>query len=112
MTSLSYYSNLCLEAWINCENIISNSSKKKIAMSNSLKNSINECAHICLGTFHAIKTKSCNTNNIVLLCIGICEECAELCEDFSDDVFIKCAEACRNCSSNLMRISLYATSAN
>ncbi len=92
-----YYSTLqreaCLNAWLHCEDII-----------NSLPNTeahpeahsiFNECSTICLGMLRAIREKSINAEKLAILCVGICEECAEYCDEFHSALFRKCADACR-----------------
>ena len=51
-----------------------------------------------MGTFHAIKLQFKNLSDMALLCVGICEECAETCEKYEDEMFTECAIACRKCS--------------
>src|SRR3712207_9265834 len=62
---------------------------------------IDECAIICQGTFSALKTGSANLNRFALLCVGICEECAELLESHKDVEFQQVALVCRQCSESL-----------
>lgn len=108
MTVISNQSQTCLDAWINCENLLNGLGQRKSTLSSHISNVLRECAHICMGTFHAIKNSSVNVSRLALLCIGICEECADICEDIEDLSFQQCAIACRNCSfamSNLVSAS-------
>lgn len=99
--TLGSYSQTCLDAWINCENLLNGLGQRSATLSTHITNVLTECAHICMGTFHAIKNQSVNAAKLALLCIGICEECADICEDFEDYSFQQCAKACRNCSSTM-----------
>jgi len=104
MDNLKRRSDLCLEAWMNCEDLLAKISETDY-FSHRLKKVIDECAHICLGTFHAIKTHSIHTAQLALLCLGICEECAEACDEYDDVHFQLCAQACRNCSRSIKEIA-------
>ena len=99
MTITSNHTQACLDAWINCENLLMEVSVVKIQLSRKVTKVLDECAMICMGTFHAIKTHSANLGKIALLCVGICEECAEICELQSEEHFLHCAKTCRNCSN-------------
>lgn len=105
MTLESDYSQVCLDALINCEQLLTKTSNSKL-LSPKIEKLLNECAHICMGTFYAIKYSSVNAPQMAVLCIGICEECAEACENFKDCWFERCAEACRNCSNNMYELAI------
>jgi hypothetical protein len=59
-----------------------------------------------MSTFHALKSHSVNSSRYAMLCIGICEECAEVCEELDDDSFKRCAQACRQCSETISSLAL------
>lgn len=105
MTITSNQTQACLEAWINCENLLVNISTLKSSLSRKLTNVVDECALICMGTFHALKSRSKNLSKIALLCVGICEECAELCESQSEEPFRTCAKTCRECSEKMTMLA-------
>ena len=96
----------CFEAWMNCENLLYSLAEVKNCFSRQVTKTIDECAYICLGTFHAIKSHSHNIKEMALLCIGICEECAEICEKQYGEAFQECAQICRRCSKNLSSLAL------
>lgn len=96
----------CFDAWINCENLLVDIQAIKKFLSRQLVNVIDECAYITLGTFHALKSGSVNSKRMALLCVGICEECAELCEKNHGTSFQKCAATCRQCANTLSDLSL------
>jgi hypothetical protein len=96
----------CFDAWMNCENLLVSLAEVKNCFSRQVTKVIDECAFICLGTFHAMKSGSANVRNMALLCIGICEECAELCENQYGEAFHECARICRRCSQNLSVLKL------
>ena len=95
----------CLEAWLNCENLLITVLQKETSFSLRTKQVLDECAKICLGTCHALKNGWENLENVALLCVGICEECAEVCERYHDPEFKTCASICRNCSSRIVRLA-------
>ena len=105
MKESGIYTQACMEAWLSCENLLISLSKKENSFSERTKQVLDECAHICLGTMHAITHQIKNINKVALLCVGICEECAEVCERYNDKMFITCAAACRQCSTTISSIA-------
>lgn len=105
MTVTSHHTQACFDAWMNCEDLLVRVHQLKSAISKKIKKVIDECAMICMGTFHAMKTCSVNIKRFALLCIGICEECAELCEQLGDEQFRKCARICRRCSETMSALA-------
>ena len=103
MTIAAHHTQVCLDAFINCEHLLA---EKKTSLSFQIAKLLNECAHICIGTFHAIKNQSVNTSQLALLCIGICDECAEVCDAVDNKLFKQCAQACRYCSNCMGDIAL------
>ena len=101
MTTVSHHSQVCLDAFINCENLLTEICKKGNRLSFHIAKLLDECAHICVGTFYAIKNQSVNVSKLALLCIGICDECAEVCGSFDDNNFQQCAQVCRYCSKTM-----------
>lgn len=97
----------CFEAWMNCENLLVSIADVQHYFSRRVVRIVDECAAICMGTFHAIKSNSQNVGNMALLCIGICEECAELCETQHAESFKDCARICRQCSNNLSGLASF-----
>ncbi len=105
MTISNNHINACFEAWINCENLVASLSAERHTLSRQVVKIVDECALICMGTFHALKTFSPNIKNLALLCVGICEECAEMCEDEADDRLKQCAHICRKCSATVSKLA-------
>ncbi len=105
MPVTSLHTTACFNAWINCENLLYNIAEVKDNLSRKITKVIDECAFICMGTFHALKTSSANTRRMALLCVGICEECAEICESLNSEKFLECARICRECSETMSRIA-------
>lgn len=95
----------CMEAWLNCENLLIGMAGKKIRLGRSTRQVIDECAQICMGTFHALRKEMKQVGALALLCVGICEECAELCDRFDDPLFRNCAAACRQCSASVTALA-------
>ena len=105
MVITTYHTQACLDAWINCENLLMQLSLVKKTFSKKVTKVLDECALICMGTFHAVKTQSQNLGKIALLCVGICEECAEVCEMQSGEDFLACAKTCRICSNAISTLA-------
>jgi hypothetical protein len=101
LTISSQHTQACFEAWMNCENLLVKMASLNIHISKKVHKVIDECALICMGTFHALKSCSENTSRFALLCVGICEECAEICEAQVEQDFETCAKACRVCSNTI-----------
>ena len=95
----------CFDAWVNCENLMVHLAKVHQSLSRKVTKVVDECALICMGTFHALKSKSRNISRFALLCVGICEECAEVCETLEFEEFQNCAKICRVCSQNLTTLA-------
>jgi hypothetical protein len=109
MTTIkSCHTKACFEAWVKCENLLTDLYSYKNLFSAKVLKVVDECALICMGTFHALKAGSVNINKMALLCVGICEECAEICESQYGEEFHKCAKICRECSNTLSDFSLSA----
>lgn len=108
LTIKSLHTNACFEAWINCENLLTDLQSIKKCLSKKVVNVVDECAFICMGTFHALKTGSVNSKAMALLCVGICEECAEVCDMHNGTIFEQCAHVCRECANKLSDFTLAA----
>jgi hypothetical protein len=106
MTTVTIHqTQACFDAWIKCENLLTTIAEARSAFSKKILKTVDECALICMGTFHAIKTFSPNISNLALLCVGICEECAELCESEGEESFQECARICRHCSRHISQLA-------
>lgn len=110
ITISSNHTRACVEAWIRCENLLTDLCETGNAFSKKFLSVVDECALICMNTFHALKTHSTNIANMALLCVGICEECAELCETQVSEEFLACAKVCRDCSNVLSPIAFSSLS--
>jgi hypothetical protein len=105
MTVTSCHTNACFEAWMKCEDLLVNIAQAQKSLSKKFTKVIDECALICMSTFHALKNKSVNASRFAILCVGICEECAELCDELHDERFKHCARVCRECSETMSAIA-------
>lgn len=101
MLVTSCHTNAVFQAWIQCEELLSNIATFHQSVSRKMTKVVDECALICMSTFHALKSGSVNTSRFALLCMGICEECAELCEQHQEESFRNCAQKCRQCSESM-----------
>ena len=108
LTVKPLHTSACFNAWINCENLLTDLQLIKKYFSKQVVKVVDECAYICMGTFHALKSGSVNSRNMALLCVGICEECAEVCERLSGTSFEQCARVCRECATRLSDFTLAA----
>lgn len=89
---------------MHCEELLVNIMQVQRSLSRKIGKVVDECALICMTTFHALKTKSVNADRYALLCVGICEECAELCDELNGEIYKKCALACRECSDKISQL--------
>ena len=105
MTVASYHTQACFDAWMNCEDLLVRIAKAKHQLSKKISKVLDECALICMSTFHAMKSHSVNVTRFAVLCVGICEECAEICEELSDEQFLTCAKVCRRCSERMTALA-------
>lgn len=95
----------CLEAWINCESLLSELSTREVSYAHKLEKTVDECAHICMETWQALKNHPQQARHMVLQCIDMCEECMDACDRYDDEWFGQCARACRNCANKLTDLS-------
>lgn len=102
------HTSACFDAWVQCETLLTDACSVQLPLSKKAVKVLDECARICMGTFHALKTASVNCRSMALLCVGICEECAEVCEAQTGVAFQQCAAVCRQCATLLSDISLPA----
>ncbi len=99
MNTTSYHLQACMEAWLHCENLLVSIFQKPVSFSIKTTTILDECARICFGTLENLNDQCKNINELALLCVGICEECAEVCERYKEEAFQSCALSCRNCVS-------------
>ncbi|MFN2456616.1 MAG: hypothetical protein ABR502_00290 [Chitinophagaceae bacterium] len=99
MSLTSYYIQACTKAWLTCENLLIGLFENETSFSQRTMQVIDECSHICFGTIQALEQQQVNLHQIALLCVGICEECAEVCDRYTNNVFSDCAATCRECSA-------------
>jgi len=106
MTVATTPTQACFDAWINCEELLVTLAEARNTLSKKITKVVDECAAICMGTFHALKSSSQNSARYALLCIGICEECAEICDELNGEAFRSCAQVCRRCSHTMSLMAL------
>lgn len=95
----------CIAAWLQCENLLEQLGMQGISFSARTQQVLEECAQMCLYTGHALKNGLPNRHQLALLCVGLCEECAEICERYKNNLFNPCALACRQCSAVITPIA-------
>lgn len=105
MFTPNHYLNVCVETWAHCEGLLFALSHKNTSYSKRTVQVLDECAGICLGTMELLKAGCQNLSQMALLCVGLCEECAEVCERYTDDQFKRCAEVCRQCSAMFSQLA-------
>jgi ferredoxin len=96
----------CLETWISCESLLSHLAAAEVKGIGHVMKIVDECAHICMETWQAIKSSSAEASLLSLLCIGICEECADVCEQQPCLQMKQCAKACRTCARHFTQLKL------
>ena len=64
--------------------------------------SFNQCEDVCFAFLQAASSNSQYLQKFIFLCIGLCEECADLAEEKKEDVFLHAARQCRNFSNMLI----------
>ena len=99
MKVTNYHTQACMEAWLNCENLLISMAQKPTPYSHQTLQVVNECSDICLTTLQALKAKCINISELALLCVGICEDCADTCDRYDHHLFKTCAAICRHCST-------------
>jgi hypothetical protein len=101
----SRYLDTCMNVLMNCETVMASVSTHETSYSIRTTTTLEECTNICLGMLQALKENWQDLSTMALLCVGICEECAEICERYRDKDFQRCAFECRNCSNILSEIA-------
>jgi hypothetical protein len=84
MKIASHHSQVCLDVFINCKNLLTGLGKEAVSLPSPVAKLLNECAQICM---------------------GICEECAEVCDCFDNSIFKQCAQTCRYCSNSISELA-------
>ena len=92
----------CKDTVFICETCINALAREKIFNTLYVR-SFKQCQDLCAAFLHAAATDSIYLEKIALLCIGLCEECIEICEDLqTEKVFKKAIPLFRNCSAFLL----------
>jgi len=99
MTVTSSHLQACMYAYLQCDQLLTDLTQEPILVSDTNTSVIDECARVCLGTLTAIRNSWPGLEDVLLLCVGVCEECAEICEAHPGQNFKACAAACRQCST-------------
>ena len=68
MQATCYCTQACMEAWLNCENLLISIAQNRVSYSQRTIRVVNECADICLTALQALKTKCKNVNELAALC--------------------------------------------
>jgi hypothetical protein len=108
MKLTSYHTDVCMQTWLQCETLLFQLREQDLSYSDRTRQVLNECASICLGTLDAAERKADIITQLAVLCVGICEECAEICERYSDSIFQLCAATCRSCANAFTQVAARA----
>lgn len=108
MKLTSYHTDLCMQTWLQCETLLFQLKEQDISYSGRTRQVLNECATICLGTLDAAERQMDAVKTLAILCVGICEECAEILERYTDNVFQLCASTCRHCANAFAQIAKHS----
>ncbi|OLY93677.1 protein of unknown function [Cnuella takakiae] len=109
MNGISLQRNNCLQTWIVCENLLAALHQKSLPGQQQLEKVVDECALICMETWQALSSRCTEARKLVLLCIGICEECAEACKPYTDPQVQQCANWCRRCGDSFTQLAAALT---
>ena len=63
-----------------------------------------QCEDICFAFLQAASIGSLYLQDLIFLCTGLCEECAELAEEKSEEVYKEASVHCRDFSSMLINL--------
>lgn len=105
MNKTALHMQACLQAWMHCETLLHTLAEQSTSFSSRTRQVVEECAQVCLYTGHAVKNNLPNSSQMALLCVGLCEECAEVCDRYSAQLFRQCAQACRQCSTAITSLA-------
>lgn len=105
MNGVSLQRNYCLETWISCENLLAALQLNELPGKEQLAKVVDECAHICMETWQALKNRCASARKLILLCIGICAECADACTVFTHPQIQQCAALCRRCGDGFAQLA-------
>jgi hypothetical protein len=108
MNPTNHYLSVCADTWVQCETLLQTIAQQRLAYSSRTIQVLDECAAVCLGTMEAVKNGWEEVSQIALLCVGLCEECAEVCERYGDVQFQLCADFCKQCSVALSPLAAAA----
>jgi ATP/maltotriose-dependent transcriptional regulator MalT len=106
MTVTGLHLQACMNAWLHCDDLLAHLAQQPSCIPGNSIAIIEECGRICLGTLTAIRAAWESLDDVVLLCVGSCEECAELCEQHERELFKACAMASRHCSTVFSQLLL------
>lgn len=106
MKGIALAAQACLEAWISCENLLAEASRRN-QVPQGIAAALDQCALICMETWQALKDGSVQARKMMLLCIGVCEDCADACSQYPRDAWLaQCSRACRRCASRLAPVAI------
>ena len=94
----------CRDAALSCEKCIIALSAQKVINTLHLR-SFKQCADICHVLQESAIQRSIYIEKITVCCIGLCEECADICEELNPDrTFTEAIRDYRKCSHLLSEL--------
>lgn len=93
----------CKMTALSCRKCVSQISVKD-PLQSVYQRSFEQCEDICFAFLQAASSNSQYLQKFIFLCIGLCEECAELAEEKMEDDFMEAAFQCRNFSFMLINL--------
>jgi hypothetical protein len=63
-----------------------------------------ECAAICYAAAQLMSVGSSKSHEVCRLCVQLCRECSDECENHDNEHCRECAKACRNCAEECMEM--------
>lgn len=101
--------DICDEIKFRCENCIQ-ALNKEISPDLFHMTSFRQCADLSKAVLQCALQQSMFFEQVALLCIGLCQECVEICDQYPhNETFSKCAAACKK-GSQLMCLQISDTS--
>jgi hypothetical protein len=91
----------CKDTALICEACV-NALSKEDTFDTCYQRSLKQCQDLCGAFLHAASIDSIYLEKIALLCIGLCEECIEICTELKEEnLFKKAILTFQNCSDLL-----------
>jgi hypothetical protein len=85
----------CMDAWAACNKLVN---EKGALLPYSFLKALEQCAHLCISNYEALKENDERIPPTASACIELCDDCADLSAPIEGVAFQHCANACSQCS--------------